>query len=163
MSILIESTSETPETVASPTYATITVSATPIVTASICSTTSGTSRRMISLFENSTIDSPKLCNLKPHQKFYWIFARISSFRGGNQKREKDTESRSVKIPVFRDMTESLQLIRDSTTNSFPCRRSIRPSSARMWFPSPIGKAVVTVASLRGYCIPVSVTPRASPP
>ena len=47
------STSDTPDTAASPTFATIMVSAMPMVTARICSIISGTIRRRSSSLENN--------------------------------------------------------------------------------------------------------------
>ncbi len=52
--ILIESTSETPETATSPTLATIRVSAMPMVAASTCSIISGTISRTRSFLVNKT-------------------------------------------------------------------------------------------------------------
>ena len=51
--MLMLSTSDTPDTAASPTFATIMVSAMPMVTARICSIISGTIRRRSSSLENN--------------------------------------------------------------------------------------------------------------
>lgn len=55
ISVLIESTKDTPETAASPTAETMTTSAMPTKTARICSIIKGIRRRRRSFFENNTI------------------------------------------------------------------------------------------------------------